>query len=364
MRGLGNLFKGAVFIAGLAGVTTSAFGAAGLTSANVDPLSPVVTYSRDAIPPRIAALTTYIGYTVVVNNTSGNTINNVVFEGTITIADQEEIATFSSSDGVSCAVVPPTTLGNSVTVRCQIGQLKAAQSTQPFSIFFVAPKQDDASPLPDGEDYAEFAGSIITAEGADKGSSPNDSVDPWSTTNVALGTPNATVVKSAVPKGGATFFTGIGGITGLLGGDLFTTSVVVPSSGIVARASIAEEQTLQTSNFITGYATQLDIIDARTGTTADFSPSLLRIVLRMDAANIVKGTKIQSVVITYKKSESEPTKTVLDCPSPTTVTEVGVPCIAERKYYRNRSVPGWSLDLDGDFEWTLLNSTNGRFSIE
>jgi hypothetical protein len=357
MRGLGSALKGAVFIAGLAGVTTSAFSAAGLTSANVDPLSPVVTYSRAANPPRITALTTYIGYTVVVNNTSGNTINNIVFEGTITIADPQEIAAFSSSDGAPCAVLPPTTPGNSVTVQCSIGQLQAGQSTPSFSIFFVAPLQDEASPLPADSDYAAFSGRIITAEGAEKGNSPNDSVDLWFAPNVALGTPNAVEVKSAVPKGGATFFTGDGGITGLLGGDPFTTSVVVPSSGIVARASILESPTLQTSNFLTSYKTQLDIIDAGTEATADFNPSLLRIVLRMNAANIVKGTKISSVVIKYNDV------TVLDCPSPTTVTQAGVPCIAERKHYRNKSVPGWTPDLDGDFEWTLLNTKNGVFEF-
>ena len=357
MRGLGKVFKGAVFIAGLAGVTTGAFGAAGLTSANVDPLSPVVTYSRAANPPRISALTTYIGYPVVVNNTSGNTINNVVFEGTITIADAQEIATFSSSDGASCAVVPPTAPGNSVTVRCPIGQLKAGQSTQPFSIFFVAPQQDDVSPLAAGMDYAEFAGIIITAEGAEKGNSPNDSVDDWSATNVGLGTPNVMEVKSAVPKSGGSFFTGDGCITGLLGGDPFTTSVVVPSSGIIAKASILEAPTNATSNFVTSYKTTLDIIDASTSTTADFSPSLLRIVLRMDAKNILKGTKIDSVVIQYNGV------TVLNCPTPTTVTSPGTPCIAERKAYRNRGVPGWTPDLDGDFEWTILNTTNGVFEF-
>jgi hypothetical protein len=353
MRGMGNAFKGAVFLAGMVGATTSAFGAAGVTTADVEPLSPVVTYSRAANPPRIAALTTYIGYTVVVNNTSGNTINNVVFEGTITIADPQEIATFSSSDGASCEVIPPTTLGNSVTVRCPIGQLKAAQSTQPFTVFFVAPEQDDVTPLPDGADYATFAGIIITAEGTNGGNSPNDSIDPWSTTDVALGTPNLLEVKSAVPKSGGSFFTGDGGISGLLGGDPFTTSVVVPSSGIIAKASILESPTSPTSNFIISYKTSIDIIDASDNTIADFSPSLLRIVLRMDASNIVKGTKIGSVVIHY---DGNP---VADCPSPLTASFTGFPCIAERKFYRNRSVQGWTPDLDGDFEWTILNTKNG-----
>jgi hypothetical protein len=358
MRGLGNVFKGAVFLAGLAGAATSAFGAAGLTAATVDPLSPVVTYSRAANPPRISALTTYIGYTVVVSNTSGNTINNVVFVGTMAIKDEQEIASFSSSDGMRCEVVPPTTTGNSVTVSCSIGQLKAGQSTQPFSIFFVAPQQDAISPLLPGEDYAGFSGYMVTAEGADKGNSQNDSVDFWSAANVGLGTPNIAEVKSAVPKSGGNFFTGDGGITGLLGGDKFTTTVTVPNSSIVAKATILEAPLTQTVNFYSAYSTSLQIIDASTGQTADYSPNLLTIILRMDSANIPQGTRISSVVISYEGVKVDTCKVKGKLNSP------GVPCINETKYYRNRSVAGWTPDLDGDFEWTIINTKNGRFDIE
>jgi len=357
----------------------------------VEALSTVVTYSRDAVPPKIAELKTYIGYRVVVSNTSGNTINNVVFEGNLVVLDQQEGATFvpTLTDGATCQVVfppDPSSYTNSVKISCPIGQLRAsgtAGDSRTFTVFFQAPKQDTTS-APPAPDYAGFSGQIITAEGANAGNSPNDSVDFWplGTTDacqvdplavqdplqppiatypcikVSLGTPNALRVKSAVPKPGGNFFTGDGGITGLLGGDAFTTTVAVPTSSIIAKATIDETPGPQTANFLASYATTLDIVDAATASTANYAPALLQIVLRMDSANIVKGTKITNVSITYEGAKVDP------CLVKGTLNSPGVPCINESKYYRNKGVPGWTPDLDGDFEWTIINTRNGRFGIE
>lgn len=388
-----GLVRGAVFIGALLGASSGAFAAAGITSATVEALSLTVTYSRAADPPKIAELKTYIGYRVVVNNTSGNTINNVVFEGDLVVLDQQEVAAFvpALTDGATCQVVPPpdpnpSLYGNSIKISCPIGQLKAqgaAGDSRTFTVFFQAPKQDTVS-APPAADYAGFSGQVITAEGANAGNSPNDSVDFWPLgtadacqvnplavqvegeppiatypcVKVSLGTANVLRVKSAVPKAGGTFFTGDGGITGLLGGDPFTTSVAVPTSGIISKATIDEAPGPQTANFFAGYATTLDIIDAATNATADYQPALLQIVLRMDAANIVKGTKITSVSIKYEGIK------VLPCLVKGTLNEAGVPCINDSKYYRNKGVPGWTPDLDGDFEWTVINTRNGRFEIE
>jgi hypothetical protein len=375
-----------VFIGALLGASSGAFAAAGLTSATVEALSPVVTYSRPADPPRIAELKTYIGYRVVVNNTSGNTINNVVFEGNLVVLDQQEGATFvpTLTDGATCQVVfppDPSSYTNSIKISCPIGQLKAlgtAGDSRTFTVFFQAPTQDTTS-APPAADYAGFSGQIVTAEGANAGNSPNDSVDFWPVgaadacqvnplaapptatypcIKVSLGTANVLRVKSAVPKAGGTFFTGDGGITGLLSGDPFTTSVAVPTSGIISKATIDEAPGPQTANFFASYATTLDIIDAATNATANYQPALLQIVLRMDAANITKGTKITSVSIKY---EGLP---VFPCLVKNTLNEAGVPCINESKYYRNKTVPGWTPDLDGDSEWTIINTKNGRFEIE
>jgi hypothetical protein len=388
MRGMKlGLARGAVFIGALLGASSGAWAAAGITSATVEALAPVVTYSRLANPPRIPALTTYLAYRVTVNNTSGNTINNVFFDGNLVILDQQEQAEFAPTltDGATCAVVfppDPSLYGNSVKVRCDIGQLKALgqpTSSRTFTLFFKAPVQDTASPIPAG-DYAGFSGQIVTAEGANAGNSPNDSVDPWplGTTDsclvdpdplttstatypcvkISLGTPNARLVKSAVPKAGGSFFTGDGGVTGLLGGDPFTTSVSVPTSAVIAKAIIEETPGAATANFLASYATDLAIVDATSNATANYAPALLSIVLRMDVANNVRGTKINNVKITYGDVP------VVACTVKGVLNTAGVPCINESKYYRNKGVAGWTPDLDGDFEWTIINTTNGRFGIE
>ena len=46
-----------------------------------------------------------------------------------------------------------------------------------------------------------------------------------------------------------------------------------------------------------------------------------------------------------------------------TAPNAGLPCILSSQCYK-RSTPGWTLDLDGDCEWTLINSENGTLKIQ
>jgi hypothetical protein len=52
-----------------------------------------------------------------------------------------------------------------------------------------------------------------------------------------------------------------------------------------------------------------------------------------------------------------------DCASPTTPRADDVPCIAKRTFYKNSRTPGWTPELDGDFEWWLLNLKNGSYKV-
>ncbi|MBA2547433.1 MAG: hypothetical protein H0V16_03105 [Burkholderiaceae bacterium] len=374
--------KVAVLIGALFGFCAGAFAAAGVTLTTVDALSPVVTYSRPANPPRIAALTTFVGAGVTVANTSGNTINNVVFEAKVEVADPHEIVSFSSVDGATCQVTSLS--GNPLTITCELGQLRARESRR-FTLFFTAPMQDGVSPLPDGSDYVGLSGRVTTAEGPNAGKSPNDSVDYWplssavpapfacpgpslenpsSTTHwcvrVDLGTPSTSQVKSAVSKSGGMLFTGEGGVTGLIVGDAFTTSVSVPSSQIITKATVVEDPLSTCTNFLTCYSSNIQIIDAATaGTPADFSPAYLTIVLRMDAANIKKGTNINSVTIMYYDGVTR--QPVGDCGSATTPLGNGKPCIAKRTAYKSNY--RLNPDLQGDFEWEIINTKNGVFEF-
>ncbi len=336
---------------------TTAQAGAGVLTTVVTPLSPAVTYSILATTsPARPALDTYIGYAVSIANAGGNTINNISFTGSTLVTDLDEKAVFSSAEGANCTVAAGGT-----SINCAIGQLKAGTSFPTFAVFFKAPVKDTASPLPDGDpalcgttDCVSFSGITYYAETTGGATSPVDnSVAEWTTGAVTLGTFNPTLVKSAVQKSGGSLFTGSGGITS--SADPFATSVIVPASTTFTTAEILEtpDAINCTNNFSACFRSDITI-------PGTFSP-YLTIVLRQDASTILKGTKIDSVLIQY----TGPSGAVFvgDCASPTTPRTDGIPCIAKRTFYRNKSVPGWTLDLDGDFEWTLLNLKNGSYKV-
>ncbi|HEX5638409.1 MAG TPA: hypothetical protein VFX81_01285 [Burkholderiaceae bacterium] len=351
-----GLVRGVVFLGAALGVS-SAFAAAGDTSAAVNAISQNVTYSS-AATAKAKALNSYIGYTATVSNSGGNTINNIVFEGTLTVADPGEQPELSSWEGIaSCVTVPvPNAPINQVTIQCPVGQVRAGATTPVFAVFFKAPIKDPVSPLPQGDDTVTFAGRIITAEGTNFPDPTNDSVDLWGPAPVVtLGTANNFTVKSAVPKSGGSFFTGLGGIS--LSGDPFTTTVTVPPLTTFTSAVIDETPLTCTSGkFVTCSESSLTI-------PGTFSP-YLTVILRQDATNIVRGTKIETVLIKYTDDiTNQVTYPVPDCIGGAP-TGTGVPCILKRTYYKNKGVLGWTADLDGDFQWELINTKNGRFGLE
>lgn len=330
---------------------------AGELSIVVTPLTTAVTYSVAAsTAPVRAALNTTIGYVVSITNVGGNTINNVRFTGTAAATDEQETATLSSIEGRICTVTLPS------TIDCAIGQLRAGQSADSFAVFFNAPVKDSVSPLLDGNssnctatDCVLFSGITFYAEGTGglANSTPLNSTVAWSAGPVTLGTFSTSLVRSALEKKGGTLFTGSGGVT--TGTDPFTTSVVVPASVSYTSAQLQETplSTNCTNNFSTCFSSEITI-------PGTFSP-YLGITLRQDASTIFKGTKIESVLIQYTGSNG--TVIIGDCASPTTPRLDGVPCIAKRVFYRNSRTPGWSLELDGDFEWTIINTQNGSYAV-
>lgn len=335
-----------------------ALAGAGELSTVVTPLTSAVTYSLPAqAAPARPALDTYVGYLVSIANVGGNTINGVRFIGTTTVTDVDEQALFSSVEGASCSV---GTDGR--TIECAVGQLKAGASFPTFAVFFKAPVKDPLTPLPDGApancaatDCVVFSGTTVYAEGngGEPNSTPDNSIKPWATAPVTLGTANPTLVKTAVQKNGGVLYTGSGGVS--TGTDPFATSVNVPSSASYTTAEIQEtpDGVNCTNNFSACFRADITI-------PGSFSP-YLTIVLRQDASTILRGTKIDSVLVQY--SGANGTFFVGDCASPTTPRSDGLPCVAKRTYYRNKGVPGWTIDLDGDFEWILITPHNGSYKV-
>ena len=145
--------------------------------------------------------------------------------------------------------------------------------------------------------------------------------------------------------------------------DVFSTKVTLPAQANAVPASIVETPlTAQEDcdNFETCYKTTITIPGA-------FSP-FISIDIREDSTNIRQGTQIGSVQIWYDYPDpADPTKTlsypVGFCSTPTTPLGNGLPCIAKAVHYKNTSVPGWTLELDDDFVWTLINTLNGSYRL-
>jgi len=346
----------ALLICACAAVPMVAWAGAGVLTTTVAPLSPAVTYSTLAsTSPARPKLDTYVGYTVTVANAGANTINNISFTGSTLVTDGDETAVFSSVEGATCTATSPT------AISCAIGRLRAGEEFPTFAVFFKAPVKDSISPLPEGiagscptTDCLSFSGITYYAETTGGATSPVDnSIAEWTAADVMLGTSTPTLVKSAVQKGGGSLFTGTGGVTSAA--DPFATSVIVPASMTFTTAEILESPDAVncTNNFSACFRSDITI-------PGTFSP-YLTIVLRQDASTILKGTKIESVLIQYTGANGA--VFVGDCASATTPRSDGIPCIAKRTYYKSSKIPGWTPELDGDFERTLINLGNGSYKV-
>lgn len=352
-----NFKSKALFAALLACGVTSALAGAGVVNTSVSSLQDAVTYSTtgSTVKPVKPALTTYVGYKVDISSDAANTntINNIYFEASTSVTDGAELATFSSAEGATCTPTNAT----ETAVRCVIGQLTAGAAYPTVVLFFKAPVKV-VNDVADGEteDRVVLTGTTYYAEGTGGPNSPPDnSVNGWLPAGypVTLGTASATLVKSGVPKAGGTFFTGDGSSTS---SDPFTTSVSVPPAAAYTKALIFEEPlATNCTNFVACWTSEITI-------DGTFSP-YLTIVLRQDASNIKPGIKIGSTVIWYTGADNN-TVQVGDCSNATTPRTDGLPCVAGRKHYKNKTVDGWTPDLDGDFEWTLINTKNGRLAID
>lgn len=361
----------ALMLCAALGAPAAARAAGSALSAEVTPLSSSATYS---VPGTTGApaLHSYVGYAVRVTNVGGVAVGDVHFKAAARATDGDEAVIFDSAEGAVC-----TPLMDGSITDCALGALGAGRSTPTFFVFFKVPVKDAVTPLPDGDAALCAKTDCVSTNGiayTGDGSAP---VSAWSTSAVTLRKPDAAVVQTVVPKAGGTLFTGTGVS---LDSDLFTTLVTVPAGPQFATAQITEspDDTNCTNNFRTCFRSEVTI-------PGSFSP-YLTIVLRQDASTILKGTKIGGVLIEYTGTAG---RVILgDCASPTTPRSDGIPCIAKRVHYVNQKghkgkgpkhdhksgrgrdkdhgggqTPGWTPDLDGDFEWTLINLGNGSYKV-
>lgn len=337
----------------------------------VQPLQPTATYSKPATAdPVRPATTNYLGYAVSISNLSDDRLDDVHFVGSTQVTAAGEAAVFASATGATCT---PSADGKSID--CAIGPLGRGQAFPTFTLFFATPVR--ATSLPAGDaaactttDCVSFSGQVVYTERPSYYRSEVES-QPWRAPAVALALPAAGVARSAVPSTGLTLATGDGGVS--LGTDLFTTQIVVPAGYVAPSGSLPTAEILESPDSVNCSAL-ISCFRSNVTVPGTFSP-YLTVVLRVDATNIKRGTKIGSVLVSYEGL------VIGDCASPTTPRTDGIPCIAKRVAYpvprppkrhdlddrdstdsakKPRNAPS---DLDGDFEWTLINLKNGSYKV-
>ncbi len=370
--------------------------AAGQVVPTVTPLATTVTYSTDGTGGKVVQ-TYYVGYTVSFTNPGKNTINDVSFRGTISVDSPTEIAAFSSAEGWTCSVQPPTTTGNAVTVSCPLGTFTKGQVKGPFAIFFKSPVA--AVPTPGaGTDKVHFSGLIVQQEGFNGPNSWNNSLYTWAAADVTLGTTTPNNVTTAVPKAGGTVVTN----------DGLNPSTIAP---ITTKVTIPPISSFTTANLLQAPVTPCgsNIFSQCQSSTLTIPGTFdyLTIVLRQDASTFAPTYTIPSignVFVRYTDDAGNVTFPVQPCSNPTTPLPGGIPCIASTNStvtssntspvctdkwvkvcrdddrYRYSSSSSYHddddchyekvtvctpvyLNLSGYFEWVIINTKNGRFDM-
>lgn len=356
--------KTAVALAVLLGSTPAAIGGvAGAISTTVEALSDVVTYSTVAT----TSLNTKVGYKVTVSNVGGNTANNVVFAGSADVrkssdgsVNPNELPYLVEINDDAGACGTPT--GNSTSVSCNLGQLRAGAS-RVFAVFFKGPVKNNDCFVVGGSscEVVKFAGITRYSEGTNDNTDVNDQSLWVGPADVPLGTANPTKVKSALPKSGGTFFTGLDAVPSALTYP-FATKVSAPNPPMYSFAEIflskAEANDdvsacAAAGNFKHCYASQVTI----PGVTYINGSNYLTIVLRIDSSEINTPFRSSRVKVFYDGSDS---------PLPTCAALGGVPtatdphCVLPATRYSNAGSNG---ELRGDAEVVVLGLRNGTYRI-
>lgn len=329
---------GSIFAFSFAALAVSPSASAGEISATVVPVLANVSLST-------GTLETLASYRITLTNSStSSSLNTPRLVGTTSVSagNLGAKATFKTVAGAVC-----TTTNDGTSIDCTVASL-APGASAPFTVTFAAPTS--------GADIRLAWQAVF-----DSGAPPGNSNGEVGSTAIILDPIDDNKVATDVPAGFAvTIFTGSANAVPS-SSDKAATKVAVPATAVATTATITEEETflVNCTNFKTCFQSTVSIpgfVGALTPV-----PTYLTITLRQDSSNIKNGTRIESVLIDYVDDSSVLSPAIGDCESPTSPRNDFVPCIAKRVYYKNKRVPGWTPELNGDFEWTILNLKNGSY---
>ena len=327
--------------------------------------------------------TTHIAVHVSMQNTSTNTINQVLVKSSSSVSvDAPAVSVPASYDSVvSIGGVNPTcsasTSGSLTSVTCTVGQLKGGDTSN----FFVIYKSPLFPTLPTPQQHPSVT--IDVSATFSEGNSPNSPTanfpkDPVTATLALITTDTSGIdagIKTVLADNG-TFFTGL--TPNVVGPtNQFSTSVNVPTTkGLatpsgkqtVTNNSIAEEfagtsyacSAQYPTYFCYGLSSTIQVLDAATNQKLFLTGSLagphITILLTQDASSLSAKKPIPpigDVKIFYTPDpDTPPVQIVPDCGGAGPAKDA--PCIAGR------------LDAlkgnKGYYQWTIFALDNGRFS--
>jgi hypothetical protein len=312
--------------------------------------APSVTYSQMNSP-------TFVTYVVRINNGASNQLNRVRFSATVTGAQDGFVNPTNGVFSGTPAPYPAPQTGN-VTLTCNLTAADAISCPGDGSIgASIPPGQTVEFSLMVNTPTAEGPPIVLNwnssfAEGSSTSGTANNGTAAGSN-STALTAPGSSVSATLPATGGSL----------TASSPSFITTATITNAGRITSVSI-DQTPDPTGSLCRSFRTCYSTLQTIPGV---FSAAPLQFRLQMDASNIKRGTKIDSVDIRYTGTDINGTTfadwPVPQCLTPTTVRPDGLPCISTRTSFRNSRVPGWTPDLDGDFVWQIISTKNGRFDL-
>jgi hypothetical protein len=255
-------------------------------AANASDLSVSMTATpNDSVSVSRQNLTTYIVYRVTLQNTGGNTINQVSLTGTAA-SDGTTAASFNSVV-LNAGIAPTCGPAGAAAISCSVGQMKAGTSSD-FFLLYQTPS--DGSTL-------TFTLNTTFSEGNSPNAPPANITEPKIVATVALVTETSadidTHVKTVIPPAGGTFFTGPNGVVS--SGNPFASAVTLPGvSNLVTnnRIDLASVPSFACTPtyFCYGLSSDINVDNAKDGSKVFYDQiapgQIITIILRQDASSL------------------------------------------------------------------------------
>jgi hypothetical protein len=400
MRGLGKMFKGAVFIAGVLGVSATAFAQADpkiavtFDNTTVQKLQSDASYASvklDQVTLSRTDLDTFAAYDLTITNNTTNALNRLYFTATVTNTGGTDNGTFetyyyTAPSAFSCSGFPVTdTAGNTTrysTLSCTSNiSLNPDGSYISQKVTIVVKAPTTGTKLTVNIAAGGYEGSSQTGQGccATEKVAFTSLVDATTDATMSYTLQAITFVKSET---GGRIFTGKKAVT--VAADPFATDVnAAPfTSAKYDIGSIQEVAIPATSGsnckagnrFKICYLTAVSLPNVvYSDTTTPITPAnvcarndVLKVVMRIDSS-LIKGNPTPDLTQIRVWYKADPTTTEPN-PVKDQIYDCGVsnklPCICNRYQWTNRFANGYTPDLKNDIDLLVGNDKNGALEFD